>query len=323
MQRETSQSSTRRIAIAAMLIALGNIASRIIGLIRESVIASTFGASTAVEAFTAASALPTILYDLLISGAISAALVPIFSEYAEGEPDILWEIASTIITLALLVLTLLVVIMVWQAPALIALLAGGFPTDIQLLATQMVRWMLPAVVLMGLAGLITAILQAHQRFLLPAFTTSIYNLGIILAVLFLTMRFGPLSMVVGVILGAILQVLLQLPGLRGLLRYRPSLNLRHPGVKHILKLYAPVALGISFSIVGIILDRNLASQVGKGALAYMRYATTLVQFPLGLVAAAVSFAILPSLSRMSSSGEDESFRPVSYTHLTLPTNREG
>lgn len=270
-------------------------------------IASTFSASAAVDAFTAASALPTILYDLLISGAISAALVPVFSEYAEQDAATLWEIASTIITLALLVLSLLVVLMIWQAPVLISVLAGGFSDDILLLATQMLRWLLPSVVLMGLAGLITALLQSHQRFLLPAFTTSIFNLGIIMAVLFLTARLGPLSMVVGVLLGALLQVLLQLPGLRGM-RYRPALNLRHPGVQRILKLYAPVALGISFSIIGIVLDRNLASQVGQNALSYMRYATTLVQLPLGLVAAAVAFAILPTLSRLSISGEEESFR---------------
>ena len=270
-------------------------------------IASTFGASAAVNAFTAASSLPTILYDLLISGAISAALVPVFSDYAEQDADTLWEIVSTIITLALLVLSVLVVLMIWQAPVLISVLAGGFSDDILLLATQMLRWLLPSVVLMGLAGLITALLQSHQRFLLPAFTTSIFNIGIIVAVLFLTARLGSLSMVVGVLLGALLQVLLQLPGLRGM-RYRPALNLRHPGVQRILKLYAPVALGISFSIIGIVLDRSLASQVGKNALSYMRYATTLVQLPLGLVAAAISFAILPTLSRLASTGEDESFR---------------
>jgi putative peptidoglycan lipid II flippase len=109
-------------------------------------------------------------------------------------------------------------------------------------------------------------------------------------------------MVVGVVAGALLQVLLQIPGLRGA-RYRLTLELHHPGVRRILRLYAPVALGISFSIIGIVLDRNLASQVGKNALSTMRFATTLVQLPLGLVAAAVSFAILPTLSRQS--GTDE------------------
>jgi len=88
---------------------------------------------------------------------------------------------------------------------------------------------------------------------------------------------------------------------------QPVLDLRHPGVRKILKLYAPVALGIAFSVIGIVLDRNLASHVGDNALTIMRYATTLIQFPLGLVATAVSFAVLPTLSRQASAGDDQAF----------------
>lgn len=292
----------RRIAVAALLIALGNIASRIIGLLREGVIAGTFGLSTAVDAFTAASSLTTILYDLLISGAISAALVPVFSEYAERDDAELWHVASTIINLALLVLLVLAALLIWQAPLVVGVLAGGFEPAIRDQATMMVRLLLPSVLFLALSGLITALLQARQRFLLPAFTTSAYNLGIILGVLLLTHTLGPLSMVVGVVAGALLQVILQIPGLRGA-TYRPILDLRHPGVRRILRLYAPVAAGIGFSVIGIVLDRNLASQVGQNALSTMRYATTLIQLPLGLVSAAVSFAILPTLSRQS--GNDE------------------
>ncbi len=294
--------SLRRVATAAILIALGNIASRVVGLLRESVIAGTFGRSATVDAFTAASSLTTILYDLLISGAISAALVPIFSEYAEHDEPTLWRVASTIITLAMLVVGVLIALIAWQAPLAVTILAGGFEPAIREQAISMVRLLLPSVLLIGLSGLITALLQARQRFLLPAFTTSAYNLGIILGIVLLTQFFGPLSLVVGVVIGALCQVLLQLPGLRGA-QFRPALELHHPGVRRILKLYAPVALGISFSVVGIVLDRNLASQVGQNALSTMRYATTLIQLPLGLVAAAVSFAILPTLARQSERDE--------------------
>jgi putative peptidoglycan lipid II flippase len=160
---------------------------------------------------------------------------------------------------------------------------------------------------MGLSGLITALLYARQRFLLPAFTASAYNLGIILGAVLLTPLLGPLSLVVGVLVGALLQVLLQLPGLRGM-AYRPVLDLRHPGVRRILRLYAPVSLGIGFSIAGTVLDRNLASGLGEAAISTQRFATTLIQFPLGLVAAAVSFAVLPTLSRQASAGDDDAFR---------------
>ncbi|HEX9014414.1 MAG TPA: lipid II flippase MurJ, partial [Chloroflexota bacterium] len=108
------------------------------------------------------------------------------------------------------------------------------------------------------------------------------------------------SLVIGVVTGAVLQVAIQLPGMRGL-RLRPRLDLSHPGVRAILKLYAPVAVGLIVSNIGVIIDRNLASHTGEGSIAAMRFATTLAQFPLGLVATATSFAILPTLSRHASS----------------------
>lgn len=300
-------SLARRIALAALLIAIGNIASRVLGLARESVIAGAFGASAAIDSFTAASAIPTTLYDLLISGAISAALVPVFSEYAEGDDREFWRVASTVINLALLVIVGVTALLIWQAPLAVTVLAGGFRDATRDQTIQMARLLLPAVIFMALSGLITALLYARQRFLLPAFTTSAYNSGIILGALLLTPLLGPFSLVVGVLLGAALQVLLQLPGLRGM-SYRPLIDLKHPGVRRILRLYAPVALGIGFSICGTVLDRNLASRLGESALSIMRFATTLIQFPLGLVAAAVSFAVLPTLSRQAGAGDDESFR---------------
>jgi putative peptidoglycan lipid II flippase len=297
----------RRVAVAALLIALGNIASRVLGVVREAVIAGAFGRSADVAAFKAASTIPTIIYDLLVSGAISAALVPVLSEYAEGDEAEFWRVASTIINLALLALAGVTALLIWQAPLAVTVLAGGFAADIRGQTIQMVRLLLPAVIFMGLSGLVTALLYARQRFLLPAFTTSAFNLGIILGALLLTPFVGPFSLVAGVLIGALLQVVLQLPGLRGM-RYRPTLDLRHPGVRRILKLYAPVALGIGFSIVGVVLDRNLASHQTPQAIPTMAYATTLIQLPLGLVASAVAFAVLPTLSRQAAAHDEQAFR---------------
>jgi putative peptidoglycan lipid II flippase len=304
----------RRVALAALLIALGNIASRVLGVVREAVIAGTFGRGADVATFKAASTIPTILYDLLVSGAISAALVPVLSEYSEGDDAEFWHVASTIINLTLLSLAIITALLIWQAPVAVTLLAGGFQAGVREQTIQMVRWLLPAVVFMGLSGLITALLYARQRFLLPAFTTSTFNLGIIVGALLLTPLLGPFSLVAGVLIGALLQVLLQLPGLRNPNSenhspfYRPILDLRHPGVRRILKLYAPVALGIGFSVIGVVLDRNLASRQAAQAIPTMAYATTLIQFPLGLVATAVSFAVLPTLSRQAAAHDERAFR---------------
>lgn len=300
--------AARTIAVAALLIAAGNIASRLIGLVREAVIAGVFGRGAEVAAFTAASAVPTILYDLLVNGAISAALVPVLSAYAEKDEAELWRVASSVFAIALAALGAVCALLVWQAPLAVAVLAGGFPPELRDLTVHMTRLLLPSAVLMGLSGLITALLYARQRFLLPSFTTSAYNLGIILGALALTPALGPMSLVAGVLLGAALQVLLQLPGLRGAVGGMVRIDLRHPGVRRILALYAPVALGIGFSVAGIVLDRNLASRLDASVIPTMRYATTLIQLPLGLVAAAVSFAVLPTLSRQADAREEEAFR---------------
>ncbi|MBC8162743.1 MAG: murein biosynthesis integral membrane protein MurJ, partial [Roseiflexaceae bacterium] len=253
MAEPSPTSTTRRIALAALLIAAGNIASRALGLVRESVIGANFGLG--VDTFRIASAIPNQLYELLISGAISAALVPVFSEYAEGDQREFWHVASTVINLALLVLAALALLLALLSEPVIALTGGGFAErGLSGEAAAMVRGLMPAVVLTGVSGLITALLYARQKFLLPAFTTSAYNIGIIIGALLLTPFLGPFALVAGVLIGALLQVVLQLPGLRGA-SYRPVLDLKHPGVRRVLRLYAPVALGVAFSTVGVLLDR--------------------------------------------------------------------
>lgn len=296
----------RGIAAAALLIAVGNIASRVLGLGRMSIIAYFFGRSAAVDAYTAALTIPITVYDLLINGAISAALVPIFSEYAEGDEKEFWRIVSSVINVALLALALLVALMIWQAPLVVRLLVQSSRPELHPMTVLLVRMMLPAVLFMGLSGLLTAVLYAKRAFLLPAFAVAMFNAGIMVGAMLFHDQLNVASLAVGMLIGAVGQVYLQLPGLRGL-RYHPMLNLNHPAVRRLLRLYAPVAMGISFSIIGMLIDRWLASGFEK-ALGTMLYATTLIQFPLGLVASAISLAVLPTLSRMDAAADTHAFR---------------
>lgn len=301
-----ARSLGRGIALAALAIAVGNIASRLLGLVRDSTIAFYFGRGAAVDAYTAAWQVPNTVYDFLINGAISAALVPVFSAYAESDEDEFWKVGSGIINLAMLVLLLITGLMLWQTPGVINLLVQQSQVELREETIALTRLMLPAVPLMGLSGLITALLYARQRFLFPAFVTAVFNLGIIMGAMLFHQRFDVRSLAIGVLIGALAQVMLQLPGLRGM-RYHFSLGLKHPGTRRVLTLYAPVALGMGFSVVGIVIDRWLASGF-ESALSTMRYATTLIQFPLGLVATAVSTAVLPTLSRQETAADEEGFR---------------
>lgn len=305
---ESSATSSvfRNIALAALLISLGNITSRVLGVVREPIIAAYFSRGLAVDAFTLAWTLPNALYELLISGAVSAALVPVFSEYAERDRTEFWHVVSTIITLAFTVLVIASALLAWQAPLAVSLLARDSETALQSEAVALVGWLLPAVTLMGMSGIVTAILHAQRRFLLPAFVAAAFNAGMIVGIVTLAPLISVQSLAAGTLLGAIAQLLIQLPGLRDA-QLRPRFDVRHPAVRRILRLYAPVTLGIGFSLIGTIIDRWLASGF-PAALSTMRFATTLIQFPLGLVASAVALAVLPTLSRQSAAQDEAAFR---------------
>jgi putative peptidoglycan lipid II flippase len=299
----------RGIAGAAGIIALGNVASRVLGLVRVTVIADLFGATGLVSAYQIAATVPTMIYDLLIGGMLSSALVPVFSEYAAARTrEELWHIVSVILSLTAVALGLFVVILELLAPQVAWLLGGGFVgTELQTVTTTSIRIVVPAVLLFGLAGIVTGLLYTLKRFTYPAFGAAVFNVGIILGALFLSKPLGIYSLVTGTVLGAGLQLAIQLPGLRGT-RLSFSLDLSHPGLRRIVLLYTPIVLGLVISQIQVAIDRNLASRTGEQSIAWMQNATHLIQFPHGLVAVAISLAVLPSLSQLSATADWTGYR---------------
>jgi putative peptidoglycan lipid II flippase len=279
--------------------------SRLLGLGRELVIAALYGATGATSAFRTATRVSTAAYDLLLSGAITSALVPVLSDYAAGgQTAELSRIASTFVNLTLLGLGLIVGLLVLGAPQLVAVL--GADSANFALAVDLTRIALPSILLLGISGILTATLYARQSFRVPAFAPAIYNAGVIVAAVVLAGPLGIYGLALGLSVGAALQILVQLPALRGL-HYVPIIDWRHPGVRQVGRLYAPVFLGMlaSYLVVGI--DTHLAWSTGAESVADMAFATTLIQFPIGLVGAAASLAILPALSRLASSGDQAGY----------------
>jgi len=315
--------STEGIAKAAGILSLGNVASRALGLVRETVKADLFGASPEVSAFVVAAQVPTIIYDLLIGGLLSAALVPVFSDYASPEKRReLWHIFSIVVSLAVVILSLVVVLLELFAPQVAWVLGGGFDAQLQAVTTKMIRIILPAVLFFGLSGMVTGLLYTLKRFTYPAFGAAIYNAGIITCALLLADKVSIYSLALGILLGAMLQLAIQLPDLRDV-RFAFSLDLSHPALRRIVGLYLPVVLGLVISQIGIAIDRNLASRTGGESIAWMQYATRLIQLPIGLVSAAISLAILPTLSQYGSTEPSEQDpvsnlqRPISNFQHTL------
>jgi putative peptidoglycan lipid II flippase len=295
------------LASAAAIIALGNVASRVLGLARETVIAHLFGATGLVSAFRIADIFPRMTYDLLVGGMVSSALVPVFSEYAGHDRDELWRVAGLMLSLTTVVLTAVVLVIELLAPQVAWLLSAGFDAELLAATARLLRITTPAIIFLSLAGITTGLLYALKRFTFPAFTAAIFNASVVVTTLILTgvYSWSIESAALGLLLGAFLQVALQLPGLSDA-RLVFSFNLRHPGLRRIILLYLPVVLGLVVSYIAIALDRNLASRTGEQSIAWMQYATTLIQFPLGLVSAAISLAILPILSRYATLGSNSS-----------------
>ena len=319
------------LARSASILSLGAVASRVLGLLREMVIAAYFGASGPVSAFTVASSAPKMLYDFLIGGMLSAALVPVLSDYARldrKQNDATEEVASgskgeqvgpnpelvrlvgALLSLAVVTLAGLAVLMVVFAPQVAGLLAGGFedldPTLLPLTAL-LLRVMAPVVWFVSMAGLLTAILFALQRFTFPALASAVYNLGIIVAAPLLTGRVGIASLAIGVLAGSMVQFALMAWDVRraGL---RFSVQWSHPALARIVRLYLPIAAGLVVAQFQVGLDRRLASGTGVQSIAWMSKATTLQQLPLGMISVAISLAALPRLSQQFASGDEESYR---------------
>lgn len=303
-----SEEAAPSLARSASIIAFGNIVSRVLGLARETTIAYFFGASGLVSAFQAASTIPTMIFDLLVGGMLSAALVPVFSDYARPERRREFgQVVGTVLSILGLAVAGLVVLIELLAEPIAQLVAGGLPPELVSVTASLLRIMTPAVWFLAVSGVITGALFALKRFTFPAFAAAIYNLGIIVATLVFHERLGIYSLAVGVLLGSVLQLALQAPDL---LRARVviSVGLHHPALRRIWLLYLPILFGLLISQVQVIIDRRLASGTGEQSLAWMRDATTLIQLPHGLIAVAISLAALPSLAQFYAARNETDFR---------------
>ena len=285
---------------AAAVLAIGNVTSRMLGLIREIVKANLFGASDLLGAFTVAALVPMTLFNLITGGEmVSSSLVPVFSDYAGKERrQELWGVVSTFLSVATVVL-LAIVLLVELFTGQVAWLAGARNFDDESLVPvtiALMRLATPAVLFLSIASILTGVLYALKRFTLPAFTAAVFNGTIVVLALARPDHIDSLAW--GLLLGSILQIVLQLPALRDG-HFRWNLNWRHPAVRRILFLYTPIVAGLLVNQAAIWISYNLAITTGDNSVTFMTYATTLYQFPLGLVVTALSIATLPTLSQMA------------------------
>lgn len=309
------------IARSASIVSLGNIASRVFGLAREAVISYFFGASGELSAFRLAARVPTMIYDLLVGGMLSAALVPVFSQYARHEQrGELARIVSAFLSIIAVVMALVVLGVEIFATPLAGLLSDFADPRLTRVLINCLRVITPAALFFGVTGGATGLLYALRRFSVTAVSAAVFNLGIVL----LTPLFAPrlpadlriYVLPLGIVFGSLLQLGVTAWGIRDV-PVRFTTAWRHPAIRQIGRLYVPIMLGLLVTQFQIIVDSRWASATGEQSVAWMGFATTLIQLPLGLIPVAVSLAALPSLSRFAVDADWAAFRDIAGRGLRL------
>lgn len=300
-----------RIARAATQVMALFILSRALGLLREMVIGATFGTSAEYDAYLAAVRIPDLLFSLIAGGALASAFIPTFAGYfARGDTEGGWRLASAVVNLVLVGLTGAAALTGLIAPTLVAtVLAPGFSPAQQALTVSLMRIMLVAPVLFGVSGVVMGILNVRQHFVLPALAPSLLNLSMIATAGLLASRLSACALALGYVLGAVLHFAVQLPGLpRVGARYSPVLTLNDPGVREVLRLMAPRVLGLATVHLNFLVNTNIASRLGEGAVSALNYAWLLMLLPQGVFAQAVATAAFPTFAEQAARGEREAMR---------------
>ncbi len=309
---------------ATSIVGLAVLCSRLLGLVRETVIAALFGASRNMDAYLTAFRAPNMLRDLFAEGALSTAFVTTFSRRIATEGDqSAWSLASKVATLTLVFMSAMTLLGIVFAPFVIGILAPGFPAEKAALTIQLTRIMFPFILLVSLAALFMGMLNAKNVFGVPALASSFFNIGSIVGGVALCYwldpqadwrhpHFGERGLVglsLGTLLGGLLQLLVQFPSAAGVgFRFKFDFNWRDPGVRTILALMGPATIAASAVQVNVAVNSGFASSLGNGPITWLNIAFRLMQLPLGVFGVAVATVTLPLVSRSAAKGNQREFR---------------
>jgi len=301
------EQTSDRIAHAAGLAGAATLTSRILGLVREQVLAALFGAGDEMDAYLVAFRIPNLVRDLFAEGAMSAAFVPTFTRHLtlHGKEHA-WRLANNVLNALLIITGLLVVLGYAFAAPLVTAYAGSFeavPGKLELTIT-LARVMFPFLVLVALAVAVMGMLNSLRHYFIPSLAPATFNVVAIVCAFALTPvmpRLGYpriMSMAIATLLGGLVQLLVQLPSLRREgFRYRPHLEPGDPGLRRILLLMGPGTVGLAATQLNLFVSTLLATSQGTGAVSWLQYAFRVMYLPLGLFGVSIATAVLPAAAR--------------------------
>lgn len=308
MFKRVYNSQTKTVTFAAVLLAFSALLSRLLGLLRDRLLAGNFGAGEELDIYFAAFRIPDFVYGILIIGGISAVFLPVFAEYFHRDEKEAWKFTSNVLNCFLILLVLICGVLFLLTPWLVDLIAPGFSSGQRSLAVSLTRIMFLSPILFGLSSVFSGVLHYFNRFLAYSLAPVLYNLGIIFGIVFLVPIFGLQGLAYGVVLGALMYWLFQLPAAKmSGFKYFAFLDWRHSGILRVFKLMLPRTVGMAAYQLNLIVITAIASTLAAGSIAIFNLSNNLQYFPIGLIGVSFAVAAFPALSREWAQGLKDKF----------------
>ncbi len=324
---EKASDNTGKIAKSAGLVSVAVMCSRVLGLVREQVMAALFGAGMSYDSFVVAFRIPNLLRDLFGEGALSAAFVAVFTDYDTNKgAEATWRLANNVLASILIVVSLITLLGILFAEPLVLLIAKDYSAvqgKVEL-TTLLTVIMFPFLTFISLSAVVMGILNSKGKFFIPSIASSFFNLGSIIggvSLAFIMPKFGQpaiVGMAIGTLIGGFLQFVGQLPVLRKTgYSFRPIIDFKDPGLRRVFVLMVPAVIGLGATQINIFVNTNFAASCAEGSVSWLNYAFRLVQFPIGVFGVAVSIATMPLISRSAAVKDFVAIKETYVSALTM------
>jgi len=311
MIKRVFNSRTKTVTFAAFILAVSGIISRLLGLVRDRLLAGSFGAGEELDIYFAAFRIPDFVYGILIAGGITAAFLPVFSEYFKEDKK--WseqslDFINNVLNCFFLLLVVICGILAIFTPQIISLIIPGFSLANKALAVTMTRIMFLSPIFFGLSSIFSGVLHYFDRFLVYSLAPILYNLGIIFGIIFLVPIFGIFGLAYGIILGALFHLIIQIPAAKNSgYHYRFLFNFNYPGLKKIFKLMVPRTIGSAAYHINLIVITAIASTLTAGSISIFNFSNNLHYFPIGIIGISFAISSFPVFSRAWANGQKKEF----------------
>jgi len=299
---------TETITQSALILSFSTLLSRFLGILRDWLLAGRFGAGEALDIYFTAFKIPDFVYNILIAGGVIVAFLPIFSEYYAKDKEKAFKFASNLINIFFVFLSLISLILFFISPGLIKLIAPGFSLEAQAQCVILTRIMLLSSILLGLSSIFSGMLQYFNKFLIYALCPLFYNLGIIFGILYLSPKFGILGVCFGVVLGAFLHLIIQIPSaFESGFKFIGKLNFKAEGLKSVFKLMVPRIFGIASQQINLIVIGAIASTLAEGSVSVFNFSNNLRYLPIGMIGVSFAVSAFPKFTQLEADQKRKEF----------------